>query len=55
MAASAFPDHPFVRKYALFSGGRWPLGVYRGDLPFLGSSVDSEISVTQDSSERIAT
>jgi hypothetical protein len=20
--------HPFVRKYALFCGGRWPLGVY---------------------------
>ncbi|MEO7404112.1 MAG: hypothetical protein ABIU95_10630, partial [Burkholderiales bacterium] len=23
------PDtHPFQRKYALFMGGRWPLGVY---------------------------
>jgi hypothetical protein len=21
-------DHPFNRKYALFAGGRWPLGVY---------------------------
>ena len=21
-------DHPFVRKYGLFAGGRWPLGVY---------------------------
>lgn len=27
-AAHASDDHPFVRKYALFSGGRWPLGVY---------------------------
>ena len=27
-AAGASPDHPFVRKYALFCGGRWPLGVY---------------------------
>ena len=27
-AAGAGDDHPFVRKYALFSGGRWPLGVY---------------------------
>jgi hypothetical protein len=29
-AAGAGGDHPFVRKYALFSGGRWPLGVYDG-------------------------
>ena len=27
-AAKASPDHPFMRKYALFCGGRWPLGVY---------------------------
>jgi len=27
-AADAGDHHPFVRKYALFSGGRWPLGVY---------------------------
>ncbi len=27
-AAGAGDEHPFVRKYALFSGGRWPLGVY---------------------------
>ncbi len=27
-AASVPPDHPFMRKYALFCGGRWPLGVY---------------------------
>jgi hypothetical protein len=27
-AAGAGEDHPFVRKYGLFSGGRWPLGVY---------------------------
>ena len=27
-AAGASPDHPFMRKYALFCGGRWPLGVY---------------------------
>ncbi len=26
--AGAGADHPFVRKYALFAGGRWPLGVY---------------------------
>jgi hypothetical protein len=26
--AGAGEDHPFVRKYALFAGGRWPLGVY---------------------------
>jgi len=30
-ATRAGDDHPFVRKYALFSGGRWPLGLY-GDL-----------------------
>ena len=29
-AAGAEGTHPFLRKYALFSGGRWPLGVYRG-------------------------
>lgn len=29
-AAGAGNDHAFVRKYALFSGGRWPLGVYGG-------------------------
>jgi hypothetical protein len=27
-AAGAGDEHPFVRKYALFAGGRWPLGVY---------------------------
>jgi hypothetical protein len=27
-AAGGGDDHPFVRKYALFSEGRWPLGVY---------------------------
>lgn len=27
-AAGAGESHPFVRKYALFCGGRWPLGVY---------------------------
>jgi hypothetical protein len=27
-AAGASSDHPFVQKYALFCGGRWPLGVY---------------------------
>jgi hypothetical protein len=27
-AAGAGDAHPFVRKYALFAGGRWPLGVY---------------------------
>lgn len=27
-AASAPDTHPFQRKYALFVGGRWPLGVY---------------------------
>lgn len=29
-AAGAESDHPFLRKYALYSGGRWPLGVYDG-------------------------
>ena len=27
-AAGAEASHPFMRKYALFSGGRWPLGLY---------------------------
>ncbi len=27
-AAGAGDAHPFMRKYALFSGGRWPLGLY---------------------------
>ena len=27
-AAGAPDSHPFMRKYALYSGGRWPLGVY---------------------------
>lgn len=27
-AAGVGEAHPFVRKYALFCGGRWPLGVY---------------------------
>jgi hypothetical protein len=27
-AAGGGDEHPFVRKYALFSGGRWPLGIY---------------------------
>jgi hypothetical protein len=27
-AAGAPPSHPFLRKYALYCGGRWPLGVY---------------------------
>lgn len=27
-AAGAAPAHPFLRKYALYCGGRWPLGVY---------------------------
>jgi hypothetical protein len=27
-AANAPLRHPFMRKYALFCGGRWPLGVY---------------------------
>jgi hypothetical protein len=29
-AAAASDDHPFLRKYALYCGGRWPLGVYQG-------------------------
>jgi hypothetical protein len=24
--------HPFIRKYSLYAGGRWPLGVYDGRL-----------------------
>jgi hypothetical protein len=30
LARSAGVDerHPFLRKYALYSGGRWPLGIY---------------------------
>jgi hypothetical protein len=28
--AGAASGHPFLRKYALYSGGRWPLGVYDG-------------------------
>lgn len=27
-AAGAPDAHPFLRKYALYCGGRWPLGVY---------------------------
>jgi hypothetical protein len=27
-AAGAPATHPFLRKYALYCGGRWPLGVY---------------------------
>jgi hypothetical protein len=27
-AADAPSTHPFMRKYALYCGGRWPLGVY---------------------------
>jgi hypothetical protein len=27
-AAGAPPAHPFLRKYALYCGGRWPLGIY---------------------------
>jgi hypothetical protein len=30
LAAGAPPGHPFLRKYALYCGGRWPLGVYEG-------------------------
>jgi hypothetical protein len=30
LAAGALPGHPFLRKYALYCGGRWPLGVYEG-------------------------
>lgn len=29
-AAGAAAAHPFLRKYALYCGGRWPLGVYQG-------------------------
>ena len=29
-AAGAPAGHPFLRKYALYCGGRWPLGVYQG-------------------------
>ena len=29
-AAGAPAEHPFLRKYALYCGGRWPLGVYEG-------------------------
>ncbi|MGH8739968.1 MAG: hypothetical protein ACREUN_03600 [Burkholderiales bacterium] len=29
-AAGAAAAHPFLRKYALYCGGRWPLGVYEG-------------------------
>ncbi len=29
-AMRAPESHPFVRKHALFAGGRWPLGVYDG-------------------------
>jgi hypothetical protein len=29
-AAGAPVGHPFLRKYALYCGGRWPLGVYEG-------------------------
>ena len=29
-AAGAAHGHPFLRKYALYCGGRWPLGVYEG-------------------------
>jgi hypothetical protein len=29
-AAGVAPGHPFLRKYALYCGGRWPLGVYAG-------------------------
>lgn len=29
-AAGAHAGHPFLRKYALYCGGRWPLGVYQG-------------------------
>ena len=27
-AAGAASGHPFLRKYALYCGGRWPLGIY---------------------------
>jgi hypothetical protein len=29
-AAGAPAGHPFVRKYALYCAGRWPLGLYAG-------------------------
>jgi hypothetical protein len=29
-ALGAPPTHAFLRKYALYCGGRWPLGVYDG-------------------------
>jgi hypothetical protein len=29
-AAGAASGHPFLRKYALYCGGRWPLGLYHG-------------------------
>jgi hypothetical protein len=28
VAAGAAAAHPFMRKHALFAGGRWPLGLY---------------------------
>lgn len=28
--AGAAADHPFARKFALFHGGRWPLGIFEG-------------------------
>ena len=28
--AGAVNVHPFLRKYALYCGGRWPLGIYHG-------------------------
>lgn len=30
-AAGAPADHPFARKYVLYRGGRWPLGLYGGE------------------------
>ena len=30
LAAGAAASHPFLRKYALYCGGRWPLGIYNG-------------------------
>jgi hypothetical protein len=27
---AAAGGHPFLRKYALYCGGRWPLGLYHG-------------------------
>ena len=29
-AAAVAGGHPFLRKYALYCGGRWPLGIYDG-------------------------